>query len=170
MVASASPCLSLANILTYPGADYKQKVSECQYVLGDVDAEAARLMGQFAESIKGLESWQLEELFTRTFDINPSCALEIGWHLYGESYERGNFLVRMRQEMNRLGIPDSGELPDHLTNVLAVLDCLEPAETSVVAEEFALPALQKMLNSIEGKDYPYSDVLNAVFLVLKRLS
>ncbi len=42
-----------------------------------------------------------EELYTRTFDLNPVCALEIGWHLFGEDYERGAFLVRMRDQLRR---------------------------------------------------------------------
>ena len=37
---------------------------------------------------------QIQELYTRTFDINPVCTLEIGWHIFGEDYARGALLVK----------------------------------------------------------------------------
>ena len=48
---------------------------------------AFRSSGSFVEQH---ELWQIEETFTRTFDVNPACALEVGWHLFGEEYARGH--------------------------------------------------------------------------------
>jgi len=48
-----------------------------------------------------------------TFDINPACALEVGWHLFGEDYMRGQFLVRMREELSKYEI--AGELGISIT-------------------------------------------------------
>ena len=64
---------------------------------------------------------ELEETYARTFDINPACALEVGWHLFGEEYARGLFLVRLRGEMREHGVEESSELPDHITHVLALI-------------------------------------------------
>ena len=49
----------------------------------------------------------MQELFTRTFDINPACASR-GGHLFGEEY-RG--ALRPDAELRRLGLEESAELP-----------------------------------------------------------
>ena len=66
----------------------------------------------------------LEEAFTGTFDVNPACALEVGWHLFGEEYARGMFLVRMREELRKYGLAESSELPDHVSHVLAIVNAI----------------------------------------------
>ncbi len=108
---------------------------------------------------ESLES--LQELYTRTFDLNPECSLEAGWHLFGEEYERGSFLVKMREELRRHGIPESTELPDHLTHALRLAARMEPGEARAFSE-FILPAVDKMLAGLAGKNNPYEDVLKAV--------
>jgi nitrate reductase delta subunit len=65
----------------------------------------------FVSEIEKMGVTDLEEFYTRTFDINPVSALEIGWHLYGEQYERGAFLVKMRELSRTLGVEESTSLP-----------------------------------------------------------
>src|SRR5262249_35690032 len=90
---------ALAGRLAYPRPGYHATVADCQRVLTDLVPEAGHLVAAFGERIAGLAAEDLEELYTRTFDLNPVCSLEVGWHLFGENYSRGEFLVRMRQEL-----------------------------------------------------------------------
>jgi len=76
--------------------------------------------------------------------MNPVSTLEIGWHLFGEQYERGEFLVNMRGRLREAGIPEIGELPDHLLHVLPLLDRLDPQDARAFADTFVLPALEKI--------------------------
>jgi nitrate reductase delta subunit len=101
----------------------------------------------------------MQELYVQTFEFNPACTLEIGWHLFGENYERGEFLVRMRQELRRHGIPESTELPDHLTHLLPLIDRMEHAEAARLAGEYLLPALGKIQLA---EDNPYGPVLESI--------
>ena len=55
-----------------------------------------------------------EQLGDAYRDINPECTLEVGWQLYGEDYNRGAFLVRMRAWMRSVGVEERGELPADL--------------------------------------------------------
>ncbi|HYL79489.1 MAG TPA: hypothetical protein VEU07_01670, partial [Candidatus Acidoferrum sp.] len=75
---------------------------------------------------------------------------------------------KMRQQSTRFGLPDSVELPDHLSLVLAVLGRM-PAEE---AEEFAgaclLPGLDKMRANLAGKSNPFEAVLDAIALLVER--
>ena len=111
---------SLAGLFTYPGGDHCELLEECHRLLAEIP-DAAALVERFAERTAGLGPEGLEELYTHTFDLSPVCSLEVGWHLFGENYSRGEFLVEMRQELRRAGIEESGELPDHLSHVLGAV-------------------------------------------------
>lgn len=150
---------TFAALLTYPGEDYSQHVQEG---LRLATPESRELLEQFAQVIGRLETWELQELFTRTFDMNPLCSLELGWHLFGENYERGLLLVRVREELRRVGIQESAELPDHLTHVLELLARMDHDKGADFAAACVLPALKKMLDALRGKENPFENVLLAV--------
>jgi nitrate reductase molybdenum cofactor assembly chaperone len=139
----------LARLLEYPVA----KKPEC--------------LPEFAGRIRNLSLEQLQEVYVQTFELNPVCSLEIGWHLFGENYERGEFLVKMRQEIRRHGLVESTELPDHLTHVLPVVARMQEEEAAEFVGAFLLPALEKMRTGIAGKNNPYELVLDAVDEVLR---
>ena len=109
-----------------------------------------------------IEATELEELYTRTFDINPVCSLETGWHLFGEDYNRGAFLVRMRGLLRQHGVKEGAELPDHLESALRVLPAMGAEDASDLAREFILPAVMKMRTPFEKNDNPYGAVLAEV--------
>ena len=94
-----------------------------------------------------------QELYVQTFEFNPACTLEIGWHLFGENYERGEFLVRMREQLRRHRIAESTELPDHLTLLLPLVARMSHDEATQLVGEFILPAVAKILSAIHGNEY-----------------
>lgn len=151
-----------AGLLFYPRTDYREQVERCQREFAAVVPQAEDFLTAFADGIDKLAAEEVEELFTRTFELNPLCALEIGWHLFGENYSRGEFLVQMRQALRQHNLPESTELPDHLGHVLTVLGRLTRTESSLFAEQYILPALDKMLAGLAGKDNPYENLLAAI--------
>jgi nitrate reductase delta subunit len=116
----------LASVVGYPGEQYVTKQVLCLEALAESDPEAAMPLGEFLDKTRGFSLEDLQELYAATFDLDPACSLEVGWHLFGENYERGEFLVKMRGELRRLGVAESTELPDHLTHALAALGHMEP--------------------------------------------
>jgi nitrate reductase assembly molybdenum cofactor insertion protein NarJ len=94
-----------------------------------------------------------QELYVQTFEFNPNCTLEIGWHLFGENYERGEFLVRMREQLRRYGIAEGSELPDHLTHLLILIGRMEHEEAAELAGQFLLPALAKIRDGLKDNSY-----------------
>lgn len=101
----------------------------------------------------------LEEAYMRTFDCNPERALEIGWHLFGESYSRGNFLVRMRAFLRDCAVDEGGELPDHLCNVLAVVARADDVLANALRTQYLLPALEKIDAGFHDDTDPYHGVI-----------
>lgn len=157
-----------AALFEYPGDDYAARVARCAEALAEEDPDAAAALAAFSEQIADSSVESTQEQFSQTFDLNPSCALEVGWHLFGEQYERGEFLVKMRGLLRRFALAESRELPDHLAHALAVLGRMEAEE----AEEFAAaclhPAIEKMRAALAGKNIAFEQVLEALSLWLSR--
>ncbi len=153
---------NLVALLTYPAEDYLPRARQAQTELATVAPEAGPQSVRFFSAVQGLSTEELQELYTRTFDLNPACVLEIGWQLYGDEYKRGEFLVKMQQLLAEHGAPASNELPDHLPRVLGLLPRLEREEAARLVGEFVSPALEKMLAGLQGKGNPYAEVLAAV--------
>jgi nitrate reductase delta subunit len=157
---------ALAGLLVYPNEDYSERIAACRHALAERHPEATQLLDAFAEHVQPLSAEDMEEKYTHTFDLNPVCSLEVGWHLYGENYSRGEFLVKMRQELRRAALPESTELPDHLTHVLGAVARMPPREADRFTVTYVLPALEKMLKGLAGKQSPYENVLEAIRQVL----
>lgn len=138
-----------APLFQYPDDGYAAAAERCAALTGSASVQA------FAAAVRPLATEQLQELFIRTFDLNPACTLEIGWHLFGEQYERGEFLVDLRGRLREAGIPETGELPDHLLHVLPLVARMAPADATRFSTKFLAPALRKMAGGLTD-DNPFA--------------
>ena len=160
---------SLSRLLTYPD-EQTVEAAELLYIIlqGEVP-DAAKCMSRFGAYVEQHEPWEVEEAFTGTFDVNPACALEVGWHLFGEEYARGLFLVRMREEMRKYGLEESSELPDHITNVLSIIGAMPDGDAARFVSACVQPAVNMMLRAFEANEHPYGDVVSCLALVLNHV-
>lgn len=140
---------SWASLLTYPGPDYHACARAC------AAAAPSPEMEDFTRTIEGLPVETLQELYTQTFDWNPDTTLDIGWHLFGENYDRGDFLVKLRGALRTYGLAESHELPDHLSHVLPLLDRLPEDERADFAAKYLLPALEKLRAGLAKTESPF---------------
>jgi nitrate reductase delta subunit len=152
----------LGELLEYPDEKYKSRADRCFQLLAERQDDLASMILPFQETVRTQSLEQLQELFTRTFDINPVCTLEVGWHIYGEDYARGEFLVKMREKLREHNIPESCELPDHLSHVLTLLWRLGSEEADELAARYVLPALAKMLKGFTDPAHPFKVLLEAI--------
>lgn len=159
----------LASLLCYPTEGFHAVAAAAPGEVRPGCAAAADRLAPFAGHVAKQSMAELEELYTRTFDINPSCSLELGWHLYGERYDRGDFLVRMRTYLRALDLAETVELPDHLTQVLPVLGRMPREAAEAFAQQSCLPALDKMIEAFGEEPNPYRDVLEAIRITVRSL-
>lgn len=152
-----------SRILFYPGSDYKFHVQLCLKELQESE-EFKTIFEIFNTYVSQASQSELEENFTYTFDMNPSHCLDIGWHLFGEDYKRGEFLVTMRQLMRQFNVEDTNELPDHIFHVLQVSNKMDIEESKSFLNEFLNPALTKILENMDEtiKYYPVIKILTGV--------
>lgn len=160
---------ALSNLLSYPDEHTVQTAELLYVLLMDELPEAASAASAFGSFVDQCELYEVEEAFTRTFDVNPTCALEVGWHLFGEEYARGMFLVRMREELRKYGLPESSELTDHLCHVLAVVAAMPDDEATRFVKACVQPAVEKMNAAVQGKGIPYAPVVSCLAMVLRHI-
>jgi nitrate reductase molybdenum cofactor assembly chaperone NarJ/NarW len=108
---------------------------------------------ELADRLRYPDDSEGQELYVKTFEFNPAATLEIGWHLFGENYERGEFLVRMREELRRYGIAEGSDLPDHLASVLRLLATLPHDEAAELVGLNVTPALAKIRAALADNPY-----------------
>ena len=167
MMARARIYDQVARLFAYPMKGYTAELERCAAALDEGHDRAASELRPLLKTIGPMSLEQIQELYTRTFDINPVCTLEVGWHIYGEDYARGSFLVKMREMLRSHNLPESRELPDHLTHVLSVLGRLHGGEADDLAARYVLPSLEKMLTAMEDSKTPYRAILEAVVRVVR---
>lgn len=160
---------ALADLLRYPDAGYHDRVAAACVALASRPHLPVERLARFLQTVAHGSVTELQELYCRTFDLNPQCALEVGWQLFGEDYKRGAFLVSMRQELLDHGIAEEGELADHLLHLLPLLAAQEPERADALASIAILPAVAQMRRSLDGKDNPYIEVLAAIDETLQAL-
>lgn len=160
---------SLSRLLIYPDEQTVEAAELLYIILQGEIPEAAQCMSRFGAYVEQHELWEVEETFTGTFDVTPACALEVGWHLFGEEYARGLFLVRMREEMRKHGIEESSELPDHITHVLSIIGAMPDDEATKFVTACVQPAINKMSQAFDNKPSPYGDVIHCLALILNHV-
>lgn len=158
----------LADLLSYPRERYGDAWMEAIDLLGESDTDLASLLSTFIVETQTCTHDEIEEHYTRAFDLNPAVTLDIGHHLWGDAYERGRFLAKMRERLEEAGICENGELPDHLTSVLRLIPCLTDDVRDWWVNQYPLMAMEAMKGPLENIASPYRHLLDVVREFLQR--
>ena len=167
MLDMASTLDVIAELFEYPAAGYREHVESAAAVhRANRTAAAAEHVQAFADAVRGRSLSEMEELYIQTFDLNPDACLDIGWHLFGEDYARGEFLVKLRQEMRRYGVAERDELPDSLLTVLPLAARMPEEEAAPFRARFLRPAVEKIRKAVAAESNPYANLLAALAVLL----
>jgi nitrate reductase delta subunit len=139
----------LASCLEYPGADFGQRAAQLVAALPveirEVAPELAEALARFTAWAGTVEPSGAEELYTATFDLEPSCCPLLSVHLFGaEDFRRGAFMVQLRAAYARMAFDSGSELPDHIRIVLAFASRLPASER----QEFLALTLEKVIGGM----------------------
>jgi nitrate reductase molybdenum cofactor assembly chaperone len=149
--------------LEYPGDDWSIRLYGCKQWLTIQEPEVAVQFITFFRKVMDLSVEDLQELYTQTFDLNPVCTLDIGYHLFGENYKRGELLARLRETEAPYELGQTNQLPDHLPVLLRLLAKLDDEELRMALTcEILIPALGKMLEALRQTRNPYRDLIEVI--------
>jgi len=140
----------LANLFRYPTEEYVENVLQCAKMLKKKYPRAHEMLLPFVEIIQQKTAIEIEELFGMTFHIQAICYLDLGYVLYAEDYKRGEFLVQMKNEQQKVNNDCGVELADNLPNALTLLPLLEDASfREELAVRMYIPALEMMIKEFD---------------------
>lgn len=153
---------SLATVLEYPGPDFEKSLEELHSSLLTVLPAAAEALNNFKEQTEKLTLSDLEELYTRTFDLAPQCIPYLSSHIYGdENFERGALMSRLSERYQETDFDTGGELPDHIALVLRFTPNFENDEFQELVHFCLSSAMAKMTESLVEAENPYRFVFKA---------
>ena len=159
---------SYAVILLYPEQDHDPIVQSCIDRFGEEHVDVRAKVVDYLSCIESLSLSAREELYIKTFDLNKAGTLDLGWHLFGEDYNRGLFLVKVRQYLRLLEIPETSELPDHVSQVLRVLGRMSRDEANQFAYACVIPSLETIGEGIQ-EDNPHDRLIQGLVQLLRSL-
>jgi len=111
----------LAALFEYPNADYPQRVQDIKDFLDERYIKAAAELDRFQALLPAHDLMTMQELFTRSFDVQAATTLDIGYVLFGDDYKRGEMLANLSREHTQAGIDCGTELADFLPNLLRLI-------------------------------------------------
>lgn len=150
---------AVARALDYPGPGSAEETRRAAGLSADAPSLAAALetLASFLESAAPGEA---EERYTALFDLSPVCTLHAGWHLFGESYERGALLAGLAGELREAGVDPGVELPDFLPNLLRLAAALGEGESrETLVDDLLMPALSRMAQALSESGSAWARVV-----------
>jgi nitrate reductase assembly molybdenum cofactor insertion protein NarJ len=189
----------LATVFDYPDADLPAQLRELCKSLQSRYPEAASRLEFFANALPSsgdrlsdIELDEVQEIFTRSFDVQAITTLSVGYIVFGDDYKRAELLVNLNREHRDVGLDCGTELSDHLPNVLRLLaKWQDPEIVTEFVEEILHPAIDNMIHEFgadrilernrlyrkhyktliatsENRGTMYIDALQALLAVLKQ--
>jgi nitrate reductase molybdenum cofactor assembly chaperone NarJ/NarW len=168
----AQALAGLSPLLEYPGEELRPSIQRWQDEHGAHLPFAARRVRDFESAIEKRSLEELEEIYTRTFDLAPVCNPYISAHICGdENYERGNLMLQLAEKYQQAGFSADGELPDHLRIILRFAPHLNEEELSDLAKHCLAKPVQAMYESVKSEaDNPYRCLLLSILQLVRKIS
>ena len=134
--------LILSHLLRYPSEEVRQAAPELVMALeldGVLESSQIEEVKPLVQSLIDDELLDLQEGYSSLFDRGRALSLHLFEHVHGESRDRGQAMVDLRDRYEAQGLEIAAiELPDYLPLFLEYLSVLPPAQAM---EELAQPGV-----------------------------
>ena len=92
-----------------------------------------------------------EEIYTKSFDVQPICYLDLGYVIFGEDYKRGAFLLHMQSEQKRINNDCGFDLSDNICNVFTLMAKSDDEDfVNELTVEIIIPTVKKMIAEFQS--------------------
>jgi len=115
---------NLAKLFEYPEEDYRALIIETIDDISGDYPDAAQELEKFLELLPS-QMGELQELYSKSFEVQAVTSLDVGYVLYGDDYQRGVILANLKNEHDKVSNTCNEELPDFLPNLLRLLPKIE---------------------------------------------
>jgi len=141
----------LSNLIDYPKAGFTGMVQKIQLFLNKHYPESGRILEDFTRFSECASFEEIQELYTRSFEVQAITTLDLGYLLFGDDYKRAELLVNLSREHRQVGNDCGLELSDHLPNVLRLLPLLKDEELKDdLVQKLIYSGLKKMTREFDA--------------------
>jgi nitrate reductase molybdenum cofactor assembly chaperone NarJ/NarW len=146
-------------LLQYPDEDLLALLPAVELAaLGLSHGNAVNHCDKFLEYLRSADLLVLQEVYTRSFDLNPKMALHLSFHKFGDGKERGFALADLAGRYQQAGYEcANGELPDFLPLILEFVSFGDVQETSGLISEYR-EVIKELHRGLLQEDNPYADL------------
>ena len=139
----------VAELFDFPGPAFAARGRALSGLLRGNYPAAAVEVEHFLDAIPE-RTLDLQELHTRTFDVQSLTTLDIGYVLFGDDYKRGALLSNLSREHAQAENDCGRELADHLPNVLRLIPKLKDQNLlDELVSQILVPALMLMIREFD---------------------
>jgi nitrate reductase delta subunit len=160
----------LSALLSYPSADMIAALPELRIALameGLLPAPGRRLLEPLFDTLAMSDLTEAQERYVFLFDRTRSLSLHLFEHVHGESRDRGQAMVDLKQVYEAAGLRlTTTELPDYLPAFLEYLS-LRPVPEAVGLLAETVHILTTLAERLEKRSSPYAGLLRALVMVSK---
>ena len=140
----------MADLFYYPREGFHARIEKGLSFVKEYLPEFAPEMEAYASYVRQTDLEAIQELYTRSFDVQSLTTLDVGFVLFGDDYKRGSLLVNLNREHAEAGNKCHNELADHLPNLLNLLYKMDDEVIAAeMVEKILLPALKKIIREFE---------------------
>jgi nitrate reductase delta subunit len=155
-------------LLSYPSEEMRRALPEVAEIVRTTPLlDPARRDDLFAliDELGGGTLLAVEERYVDLFDRGRALSLNLFEHLHGESRDRGEAMVELKQLYEQAGLDlTARELPDYLPVVLEYLSCRELPEARDMLADCA-HILATIGRSLVARRSRYAAVLQALLVI-----
>jgi nitrate reductase delta subunit len=157
----------LGQMLGYPDEDFFAKLERLACSVRTAYPNSAKPLKKFQDYCKDMTRADMEELYTRTFDLAAIASPYITGYIYGdENFDRGTLMATLSENYARLGFDMEGELPDHLALMLRFSSWLDEEALDELINYCLQKPVKEMCEQLRNCDNPYFFLLSAIDTVL----
>jgi nitrate reductase delta subunit len=159
---------ALSALLSYPSEEMRQALPEIADVVGKASSLNSARRGDLRALIDELgrdDLLTIEERYVDLFDRGRALSLHLFEHLHGDSRDRGEAMVDLKELYARAGFElSTSELPDYLPVVLEYLSCRDLSEAREMLVDCA-PILTSIGRSLIARQSRYAAILQALLAI-----
>jgi nitrate reductase molybdenum cofactor assembly chaperone len=159
---------AFAKVLRYPQASWQDEIQVLEAQLAQSHPDAVAALKEFMLGTQDVRLEELQEMYTRAFDVAPQCIPYLSVYLFGEeSHKRSELMTGLMEAYESAGYEHDNELSDHLSIVLGYAPYCTESEWAELAHWVLPGPLGEMLRSLTRSQNPYAHVLRALACVFK---
>lgn len=155
----------LAALLSYPEADLIAALPEIRQALVTeprLSAATQARLNSLIDYLASSDPYDVQEAYVARFDTGRSTSLHLFEHVHGESRDRGQAMVDLRNHYAKNGLYLSEhELPDYLPVVLEYLSTRQVLEATELLADF-VPILHLVGQRLTKWESPWAAIFPAL--------